>query len=206
MKYIKLLGLLAVAAAALTAFAATASATTITSPTGTVYTGNITAESSNTSLDGSFVTVSCPASHVEAKVEQHGAGVTVKGKILKLSFGPGCVNGTPTVKTLGSLELHAVNSAGETCTAGAGDTCTGTLTSNGTVVVVHTSVGECGFETNGTHIGTLTPTPDTKGTAVLDINSSKIPRVSGNFLCGSSATWTGNYTVSTPMELWIDEN
>lgn len=37
-----------------------------------------------------------------------------------------------------------------------------------------------------------------------DINASKIPRTSGNFLCGSSGTWTGSYDLTTPNDLWVD--
>jgi hypothetical protein len=206
-KYIKILSLMAVAAAALMAFAASASATTVTSPTGTTYSSTITAVAEGTlELSGPFVTVKCTASHVEGKIEKQGAGVTASGKIATLSFGPGCENGTPTqANPLGSLEVHAVaKGTTNACTTGAGDTCEGTLTSNGTVIPVHTSVGECVFETKNTHIGSLTTTSQTGKTATLDINSASIPRVAGSFLCGSSATWKGNYLVTTPDSLWLD--
>lgn len=194
MKYIKMLGLLAVAASAIMAFAATASATTITSPTGTAYTGTLTAESEGTTeLDGAFVTVKCGTSHVEGAVESQGAGVTAKGPISSLSFEE--CNYTTTVENSGSLELHA-NSVGTEVT--------GTLTSTGAEVSIATSVGTCVFTTNGTSVGTVTPTNDTGGHATLDINSSKIPRTKGNFLCGSSGTWTGSYTLTQPSTLWID--
>lgn len=196
MKFVKMLGLLAVVAAAFMAMTATASATTLTSPTGTTYTGTITAESEGTTtLHGAFVSVSCTTSHVEGKVEQHGVGKTVAGKIVTLSFG-GCNYPVSVLKT-GSLEVHAVN-----CKT----YCTGTLTGTGSEIKIVTSVGECIFTTSGTHLGTLTGTDDTKGHATLDINSSSIPRTggSGGFFCGSSGTWTGNYTVTTPKELWID--
>lgn len=196
MKLVKMIGLLAIAAAAMTAFAATASATTLTSPTGTVYTGAIKAESSNSSLHGSFITVSCSSSKVEGSVEQHGAAKTVAGKISALSFS-GC-NYTVTVLNKGSLELHAVSCDKKT------NYCTGTLTSTGAEILIHTSVGECVFTTTNTHIGTVTGTDDTKGHAVLDIDSAGIPRTGGSFFCGSSGEWTGSYTVTSPSSLWID--
>jgi ribosomal protein S27E len=73
MKYIKIPGLLAVAAAALLVFAGTASATAHTSPAGTTYTAIIKATSSNTVLHGAFTSVSCATSSFEGKVEAHGA-------------------------------------------------------------------------------------------------------------------------------------
>jgi hypothetical protein len=202
MKYAKILGLMAVAVTALMAFAASASATTLTSPTGTTYTGTITATSTNSSLDGAFTTVKCTGSHVEGTVESHGSGVTVKGNIKTLSF-TGC-NFPVTVKTAGSLELHAVQgSPHETCSTGV-DTCTGTLTSSGAKVEIATSVGTCVFTTNNTSVGSITSTAQTGGNGVLDI-SGTIPRTEGNFLCGSSGTWTGSYTINTPERVWIDE-
>jgi hypothetical protein len=61
-------------------------------------------------------------------------------------------------------------------------------------------VGECVFTFNGTQIGTLT----SGNPAKLDVSSAKIPRTGGNFLCGSSGTWTGSYTVNTPSSLYVD--
>src|SRR6186997_1262542 len=207
MRYVKILSLLAVVAAAAMAFAATASATTLTSPTGTTYTGTIHAHSEGaTELVGSFSTVKCGKSTVHGLVERHGTGVTAGGKITAktgLTFEE--CNFAPTVLAPGELEVHAVTSTGAACTGGAGTYCTGTLTSKGAKVKVITSVGECVFDTGtGTHIGVLTPTNDTKGHATLDINSSNIPRTEGNFLCGTSATWKGSYTITTPSTLWIN--
>lgn len=194
MKLVKMLGLLAVAAAAMMALAATASATTLTSPTGTTYTGNITAESEGvTTLHGSFVSVSCNKSHVAGKVEKHGAGVTAGGKISSLSFTE--CNYPVTVLKAGSLEVHPI---------GTGTYRTGTLTSTGAEIKIHTSVGECIFTTSATDIGTLTGTNHTGKHATLDIASSNIPRTGGSFFCGASGVWTGNYTVTVPSTLWID--
>lgn len=207
MKFVKMLGLLAIAAAAVMAFAGSASATTLTGPnTGEVFTGTLTAESEGTtSLDGAFVTVSCAKSHVEGKIEQHGKGVTVKGTIATLSFTE--CNFPVTVIKGGSLELHATKTEikTETCLESEGDKCTGTLTSTGAEVKITTSVGECIFTTNATDVGQLTTTHRTAKTATFDIEG-KIPRTAGNFLCGSSGTWTGFYEIKTPDTLWLDEN
>lgn len=198
MKYIKMLGLLALAAAALTAFVGTASATTATSPKGTVYTGayKAVAEGATYLHSSFFVTVQCGASVVEGKVEQHGANVTTKGKISSLSFSE-CTDEV-TVRKAGSLEAHA--------TAVKGTDADGTVTSSGVEIAVHTSVGECIFTTSNTDIGTgtLTSTTTTGGNATLDIKSASIPVTGGSFFCPSSATWTGSYKVVTPSTLYID--
>lgn len=190
MKYLKMLGLLAVAAAALMAFAGTASATTITSPANVVATPAIEATSTHTQLHGAFVSVTCTHSLVKGKVESHGAGVTAKGNISSLSF-TGC-NYPVTVLKAGNLEVHPATPTGN-----------GTLTSNGAEIKIHTSIGECIFTTNGTDIGTLTGSNNTGGHAFLHIGSSPIPRTGGSFFCGSSGTWTGSYTVINPKYLAV---
>ena len=186
MKYVKMLGLLAVAAAALMAFAGTASANLATSPLGTPYTSTLTATSTDGELDGLFTTVKCSHSEVKGKIESHGkSGSTtlpVSGKISSLSF-TGC-NYAVTVKQTGTLSVNGTN----------------TVTSNGAAVEIHTSVGTCVFTTNNTPVGTLTEGAN----ASLDIAGAKIPRTGGNFLCGSSGEWTGTYDLKTPNDLWID--
>ena len=205
MKHFKTPGLLVVAAAALTAFAGSASATTLTSPTGTTYTGTITATAGVTARDGAFTTITCSSSHLEGSVSQHGADVTTKVSLSTLSFN-GC-NFPTIVEAAGSLEIHPVRpgvSPHATCLAGDGDKCDGTVTSSNTKLTMSTSVGNCTFTTKDTPIGTLTASSTTGGKAVLDIQGN-IPRTEGNFLCGSSATWTGSYTFDTPSTFWIDE-
>jgi len=214
MKYVKILGLMAVAMAALMAFAASASATTITSPTGTTYTSTITATSEGaTTLHGPFSDVTCQKSHVEGKIEQHGAGVTAGGKIATLSFSE--CNFAVTVEAPGSLEIHPVKTVENkivACTESPTQTeCTGTLTSTGAKVLIATSIGNCGYETKATDIGLVTPSNDfsPESTATLDIGAhetGKIPRTFGSagFLCGSTGQWTGSYKVETPDRLYID--
>jgi sporulation protein YlmC with PRC-barrel domain len=162
------------------------SASPLTSPAGTAYTGTIKAKSSNSKLDGSFVTVECSESTAEGKVGYH-TPTSVIGGISSLAFG-GC-NYAVTVLKRGLLSLS---------------TSSGAVTSTGAEISIATSVGTCVFATSGTSIGTLTDTTITKGEAVLDINSAKIPRTGGSFLCGSFGTWTGNYEVTTPSVLYLD--
>jgi hypothetical protein len=207
----KILVLIAAIVAVLMAFAASASATTPTSPTGTTYTSTIKAVADSSAgatkptLDGSFTTVTCEESQVEGTDERHGFDVTAVIKLTQLTFGR--CNFPVTVQAKGSIEIHPIKKGvepHETCLTTEGDTCQGTLTWSGGKVTVATSVGTCTFTTSSTDIGVLTTTAQTGKTATFDIEGT-IPRTEGNFLCGSTATWTGNYEVTTPDSLWIDE-
>ncbi|HEX5988906.1 MAG TPA: hypothetical protein VFY75_01665 [Solirubrobacterales bacterium] len=196
MKYVKMLGLLAVAAAALMAFAGTASATYLTSPAGTTYTGTIHAKSEGTTtLHGEAFAVSCAASTVSGSVEFHSTGTgTAGGKITTLDFSE-CTFPV-TVIANGSLEVH-------TKTASADGN--GTLTSNGAKITIHGPFGiNCLYETNNTDIGTLTGSKNTGKTATLDIDSSLIPRTGDSAFCGAAGEWTGSYEVTTPDYLDVD--
>ncbi|HEY6729776.1 MAG TPA: hypothetical protein VI039_02000 [Solirubrobacterales bacterium] len=197
MKYAKMLGLLAVAAAALMAFAGTASATQVTSPSGTLYTGALTATNVGGLTLHGVADVTCNNSTVSGSIESHGASVTAKGKIGtgNLTF----TNCNQHVKVLaeGSLEAHASGGAGG-----------GTLTSSGAEVTVEftTIFGNvhCVFGTSNTLVGNVTAATENGTHATLDIDSSPIPVKSGSFLCGSSAEWTGNYKVTSPTGLRLD--
>ena len=184
MKYVKMLGLLAVAEAALMAFAGTASAT-ITSG-GSAYTGEISASSSNSELDGT-VDVKCKSSTV--------AGTTTSGatssSVSTLDFTE-CGADTVSVVKNGSL---SISSAGSVSSSGAEVT-----------VQVHRSVfgfpvtTHCIYSTGaGTTVGTLT-----EGTTTIHLLGTNIPQVATDGGCGSNAQWTGTYTISKPGALTVD--
>ena len=187
MNYLKMLGLLL---AAFLVVASSAAANPLTSPEGTAYTSTLKAESSNLKMEGSFVTYECSSSGFEGKVETH-SSTSAEGKLSSLSFS-GC-NYSMTVLKPGTLKIHG------------GETSPGTVTWSGAEFTLHSSVGQCIFTTNNTDIGTITDSGETKAKAVLDVNAAKIPRTGGNFLCGSSATWTGSFTIATPSTLYVDD-
>lgn len=219
MKYVKILGLLAVAAAALMAFAASASATTITggnnhaTATGSVYTENIKATvetNGHAVLLNPIAKIECH-SVVEGKVESHGPGKTAKGKITKLQWGEhgktdasGNLTGTCTnnwhVTTVaaGELEIHWKAEH------------EGTVTSIGATVEATRFGITCRYKTESTPIGTLTDSHKTgttaaPKTATFDIHGL-IPFHSGSPLCGSgTTTWEGAYEILTPDTLYIDK-
>jgi hypothetical protein len=181
MKYLKMVGLLATAAVALMALAGTASAgSSLTSNEGS--TPKFAAISANINMDlWASVTVKCSHSELKGQVEQHGVLGDAGGWISSWTF-TGC-NYALQVKKSGSLKFTSTND----------------VISSGAEIIIPTSVGSCVYTTSGTSIGTLTEGVK----ATLDINSSKVPRTGGNFLCGSSATWTGSFTFAAPYELYV---
>ncbi|HEU4463052.1 MAG TPA: hypothetical protein VFR75_10725 [Solirubrobacterales bacterium] len=189
MKYVKILGLLAVAAAALMAFAGTASATTVTSPTGTVATPTIHAVNSggkHVTLANPIANISCQST-VVGKVESHGTGVTAEGKISTLDFTE-CTNGWH-VTTVNPGKLIAHWTSGYN----------GTLTSSGAKVDTTRFGITCVYETAETSIGTITGGNPAKLTI-----SAKIPinTAESSGLCGNEAAkWEGGYENTSSLYL-----
>jgi hypothetical protein len=200
MKYIKMLGLAAVAAAALMAFvgASTASATQLTGAGGAVLGVGTEIKAENEGkvvLDPPFGAIECSKSSVAGKVTNAGSSsTTVSGGIETLTFTE--CNATVTVLKKGTLEIH---------TQGASNNNNGTLTSNGAEVTVQFVGTHCIFTTSNTDLGTVTGSGNTKSNATLDI-SATIPRTGGSsgIFCGSTAAWTGAYKVTAPNPLFID--
>jgi hypothetical protein len=183
MKYAKILGLLAIAAAAFMAFAGTASASpTLTSPAGTAYTGALHASAEGHAvLDNPVAKIECPST-VSGTVEVN--GTPASGPISSLSFGP-CTNSWHvTTSTAGVL---SVASNGDVVSSGA--------------TVESTRFGlTCRYTTASTKVGTLTA----GAPATMHIQAA-IPFHSGGALCGTAATtWTGSYTIETPGSLALD--
>jgi hypothetical protein len=183
MKYLKMFGLAALAAA-LMAFAAvgTASAATLEDAGGVMEVGDkISAESSHTVLHPPFGSITCAQSSVSGTITNaHG----VSGSVDSLSFSS--CNATVTVLKKGTLSIDG----------------NGVLTGSGQEVTVNYLGTHCIFSTNSTKLGTVTSSSKTKGHAVLDIEAT-IPRTGGGSgaFCGSTAQWTGNYTVTNPATL-----
>jgi hypothetical protein len=193
MKYAKMLGLLAVAAAALMAFAGTASAT-LTNPTGTVLNQGAKIHAVNHGghviLDpASLPAIEC-ASTVEGEVSTAGG---TSGKVTSLTFGSPVGTCTDswhvTTAAAGTLTVQGDGKAG---------TYNGTLFSSGATVTATRFGIECRYVTNNTHIGTVTG----GNPATLKIEAL-IPFHGGSSFCGEGATaWVGNYQTTAP--LYID--
>jgi hypothetical protein len=186
MKCMKMLGLMAVAAAALMAFAGPASATTIAvggvAQTKAVeLSASIVAGGSAILKDTNNLTVdTCKESTVKGSTEAPFSGATVTGTIAagNLTFS-GCSHKTVVIKP---GKLHIAFTSGNN----------GTVSSSGAEVTVESTIFgiSCIAATgSGTSLGTYTGT--TSGNGTMDINGV-IPMG----ICGD-ANWTGSYKMTT---------
>jgi hypothetical protein len=197
MKYVKILGLLAVAAAAMMAFAASASATSVTTTTGgaaatpTIHAVN---EGGHVTLQNPIAAISC-SSTVEGAVSSHGAGVAASGSISKLEF-TGCTNSWHVTTAEHEVEGKSTQTAGTlsvTWTSGHN----GTLSSSGARVITTRFGVTCVYETNNTSIGTVTG----GNPATLKISASiPIDTEASSSLCGEKpAAWEGSYVTTSAL-------
>lgn len=185
MKYIKSLIVVTMAMACTTAVAATASATTVTSSGGATPT--IEASAGEITFHG-VVTVTCQKSTFKGAIESHGSGVTATGSLSSLTFSE--CNQHVTIISVGRMVVHPT-----------APNPNGLVTWEGRQIVFHlTSLGlTCEYTT---HEGGSTLTGGSP--AKIEIDSEKIARTGGSIFCGSSAEWTGSYTITSPGTLNID--
>jgi hypothetical protein len=186
MKYVKMLGLAAVAAMALMAFlgASSASATvlckTATNPcgsewlkTGTLSASLATEATSVLKSTGGALEDTCSASTVGGEITSQGENQNVVGAISTLTFTT-CTNPTAVLSQTGTLELE-----GETVKAKGFE-----VTVNAGVSCVY-SAGE------GTTLGTFTG----GNPAIIHINAV-VNKKSGSFLCPPDSKWEGTYQIT----------
>ena len=180
MKHLKMLGLFAMAAAALMAFAGSASAATFTAPSGTTYTGKVSASLEGSALlNAGLFTDTCTSSTVAGELttntETHATGPTTN-----VSFS-NCTVTTTTLSSKGTLTIAK-----------------GTKTVSGTGVEVTT--GAFGFTCiYGLGAGTTLGTAKNTASGVTLAISAKLPLQPGSSGgCSSPATWTANYIVTSP--------
>jgi hypothetical protein len=197
MKYVKMLGLAAVAAAALMAFvgAGTASATVLCKEAKTSGCTNdyasgtsieATLEGSAELVAGGFIEDTCTGSTIKGKTSSTGgASSTVGGSASALTWSNCSL--TTTTSKLGTLEIHHITG-----------TDNGTLTASGFEVTIAQIFGNCVYKSGtGNDLGTL------KGGAPATISISTTVTGGGAFGCPSTATWTAAYTVTSPNPLYI---
>lgn len=175
MNYLKMLGLLTVAMAALTAFAGTATAT-FTSPAGTAYAGGMWATSTNSGFDG-VVDITCQ--HSQINTTPISSGYTDQS-VWTLTF-TNCSRSV-TVTASGTMSIAS----------------DGTVSSTGARITVQTTIlgfpVHCMYFTGLTKIGTLT-----EGVAPARMHIGSAPMVQQtSSLCGDDGEWTGTYTVTNP--------
>ncbi|MGN6276239.1 MAG: hypothetical protein ACTHNP_09975 [Solirubrobacterales bacterium] len=200
MKYLKIMGLAAIAAAALMAFVGASSAsatvyckTNLTTgcaaagwdyPAGTVI--HATSTNSGKLVAGGITLDTCTGSTIKGKTSNTGSSTeTVKGPIEILNWGT-CTNETKTIK-LGELETHWISG-----------TDNATLTSIGTEVTVSTVFGSCVYSASdlGTEVG--------GNPATIEIKELGVKLVSGP--CPAETKWTQSFTITEPKPLFVSTN
>jgi hypothetical protein len=195
MKYVKMLGLAAIAAMALMAFvgAGTASATKLYSGGSALGAGSLV----KLSLTGSSVLSSgestlntCTGGQFTSEIANAGSSTTtVSGPNTTIDF-ENCAS-TVHTETKGSLEVHHI--------AGTND---GTVTASG-VVIGNTVFGtNCLYQSGtGKHLGVLDGV--TSGDATIHIHISVTEAEPKKFICPDTATWTGHFVVTSPTPLHV---
>jgi hypothetical protein len=207
MKFVKVLGLAAVTAAALMAFlgASSASATILCSeagggtttgticPSGKAYASGQEIHAvnvGNVTLDAKFKNITCTSSTVKGTTGSE-EGTPLTGPEGTLSFG-GC-NCTVNVLHAGTLTIEWISGSHN-----------GTLVSDGNeTTTICTVLGlpvHCTYVTSKTHVGTLTGGTDPTFTASAHI---PVDEANSDGVCPEESTWTATYTVTTPQPLFI---
>jgi hypothetical protein len=190
MKYLKMLGLAAVAAMALMAIGAgSASATKlevggVVQSTSTAISASLKAGTSAILKDTfGFSSNTCTVSSV-AGTTSSPSGATVTGNLSALSF-TSCEREPVTVDSKGVLHVQWTSGTN------------GTVTSSGAEVTTGSPFGTLNCKTGtGTHLGSLAGTGSSSAHAVLTINAS--------LSCsGISSKWEAVYTVTSPTGLGV---
>ena len=134
--------------------------------------------------------VTCSASAMNARLDNAGsATTTVSGSIEAKNLSFTSCTSTITVTGGGSFEHHHI--------AGTHNL---TLTGKALHVVVHVFGVECGYGTgSGAHLGTLTGKTD--GTPSVQHLAPIVAKVTGGFLCPSTARLIATYLVTSPTNL-----
>ncbi len=206
MKYLKTLGLAAVAVVALMASvgASSASATVLCSTnvvlgcggTAWAYPPNTIIELSQKTettaileTTGGVILDTCTGSKGSGKVSNAGgASETVSGPIESLVWGT-CSRTTHTLK-IGSLEVHNISG-----------TTNGTVTATGgTEVTINTIFGSCVFGSGAAlDIGKVTG----GNPATVNTEKAVVPKISGNPACPAHGVLNAEYVITSPKPAFI---
>jgi len=206
MNYVKMLGLLALAAVAAMAFAAGMASATVLCSTNTKtvcgaawqYPANTEIEASMTESatfsSASEVVMTCSEGTLKVKTENAGSGTeTVRAKVSLWSWGS--CSGTTDTSALGEVEFHHIE----------GSATNGTVTSKKTTIKMTLFGSSCLYTTGeGVDLGTLTrstePMPGTIIPPVIDV-STTLAKSEGGLLCPSFLGLSAKYTVTSPKTL-----
>ncbi len=193
MKYLKILGLAAIAASALMAFAASASATTLTDGSGNKIT---TLEAT---LEESASLANTASEPIDTCTES-----TVSGTINAATQGNTWVEGTGGV-TWGNCTWDTTTLNSGTLDVMSNGDGTGTVVSTGAVVTITVGPVNCLYGTKTTAEGGTSLGDLPSGTeATLEINTIVEEQEPRKLACPNTARWIANYVVTDPHELVID--
>jgi hypothetical protein len=215
MKYLKMLGLAAIAALALTAVAGagTASATELCTtnvspcPAGEHYGAGTVIEgsSTNATLTSSLGNVVCTSSAIKgATTTTGGAKLSVEGKIESLTFS-GCTLTTPFGGTKHNCNVTAINTPYKAVV-------TKTTQPNGTLTVSSGGSGDpgakvdCGASVLRCQFTSPSIALDVTGGSPAIVHAKEEPlnrTVYEGGLCPSTSTWDATYTVTKPHALYL---
>lgn len=197
MKYLKILGLAAIAAMAMSAVAVSSASATTLEEGGVAKDNAITLTASLDpgvsavlSLTNGDLANTCTTSHVHGTTETPFTRTRLTGKITTLSFST-CTRPV-TVHKPGALAVEHIPG-----------TTNGTVFSEGAEVTVGTPIGTltCTTAAAGTHIGTLTG-----ATTVGNPSAHATMDINGTINCGflaPSTSWKGSYIITTPTDLGV---
>jgi len=201
MKYLKTLGLAALAAMAVMAFvgAGTASATELysgatTLKAGTTIDASLTGSATLTTTEGTVLNT-CKAGTIKGKITNPGSSTSTVTIGLEEFFFKECTEENITV-SIGGLEVHHITGTRNGLVTSIPHPDTGAFTE---VTIQTTIFGSCVFTfANGGTVGTITGT--TSGNATFHINAVAT-RKSG--LCPASAKWVATFLVTQPVPLHV---
>jgi hypothetical protein len=197
MKYLKMLGLAAIAAAALTAFigTGTASATTLTSAGGLIFGAETEIHATSEGkvvLETAIGKIECDSTTTLKTENEGGGGLLVTFGVEAFTWGP-CSAAFAAVPTKGVGDITGIGGNN------------GEIRSNGFELTVEKNGFHCIYRTNLQKVGTVTGSATTGATPTIDI-SATITRTGGKngAFCGMSGTWKGSYKINTPDTMNID--
>jgi hypothetical protein len=187
MNHIKKLLMTAFAVTALVAVPGTASATIFESTSGPLGKGiKMEMTGTNVVLKAGFATVECAHSELDGEVTSAG-GASATTYVSVSNWKVTQCNMTVTTIRTGSKVFHFQFGWN------------GGWTSSGWETRVDNHSTSCVYGTpTETNLGTLTG-----GEPATLKGSATLPKISGGFLCASTASWTASYTVTSPTSLFV---
>jgi len=215
MKYVKMLGLAAMAVAALSAFAASSASAagetlpntvlctvaTTTCPagnqvaSGTVVSAKLVA-GTKAKLKAGFAVIECAKSEVSGTSTYSAENHTPHGLLTTETFEECNAGQTVTVNTKAEIIIHHEVEAGHTDT--------GAITVSGGKVTVSVGSTSCAYggTTTGSRIHAEGGGP-AKITASKVEGETKLTKLEGGILCASPAEWIAQYEVTSPNPLHV---